>query len=166
MSKYIDAEKLIAEIERLQKFNNSMSSSAINSNMRNFYDGCEDCCKRLLSFITSFHQEQPMPNSTQLIELWHKDKEMLKENDFRDDPWRLACNAFLCGFGRGLMVKQKQPEVDLEKEVKSYIKDNFTITDEAAQIPEEDRMYSWGEDDMVAFAHHFYELGLKVRKEE
>ena len=31
--------------------------------------------------------EQPMPDSTKLIELWHQDKEMLKEKDFRDDPW-------------------------------------------------------------------------------
>ena len=60
----------------------------------------------------------------------------------------------------------KKPEVDLEKEVKSYIKHNFTITDEVAQIPEEDRRYSMWEDDMRAFARHFYELGLNARKEE
>ena len=63
-------------------------------------------------------------------------------------------------------LQQEQAEVDLEKEVKSYIKDSFTITDEVAQIPEEDRMYSMGQDDMVAFAKHFYELGLKARMEE
>ena len=57
-------------------------------------------------------QEQPMPDSTKLIELWHEAKEMLKEKDFRDDPWRLAYNAFMCGFGRGIAVnKQEQPEV-------------------------------------------------------
>ena len=56
-------------------------------------------------------------------------------------------------------LQQEQPEVDLKKEVKSYIKDNFTITDEVAQIPEEDRRYSMWEDDMRAFARHFYELG-------
>ena len=61
-------------------------------------------------------QEQPMPDSTKLIKLWHEDKEMLKEKDFRDDPWRLAYNAFMCGFGRGIAVnRQEQPEVDLEK---------------------------------------------------
>ena len=113
--KYIDSEKLIAEIERMRKFNNSMSNNAINSNMRNFYDGEEDCCKQLLDIINSLQQEQPMPNSTQLIELWHADKEMLKEKDFRDDPWRLAYNAFMCGFGRGLAVKQQE---QLEKSKK------------------------------------------------
>ena len=55
--------------------------------------------------------------------------------------------------------------MELKKEVKSYIKDNFTITDEVAQIPEEDRRYSTWEDDMRAFASHFYELGLNARKE-
>ena len=59
-----------------------------------------------------------------------------------------------------------QPEVDLEKEIKAYIKDNFTITDEVAQIPEEDRRYSMWVDDMRAVARHFYELGLKARKED
>ena len=56
--KYINTEKLIAEIERLQNFNNSMSNNAINSNMRNFYDGEKDCCKQLISFIDSLQQEQ------------------------------------------------------------------------------------------------------------
>ena len=61
--KYIDAERLKAEIERLQKFNNSMSINAVNSNMRNFYDGEEDCCKQLLSFIDSLQQGKPsLPN--------------------------------------------------------------------------------------------------------
>ena len=59
-----------------------------------------------------YQQEQPMPDSTKLIELWHEDKEKLKEKDFRNDPWRLAYNAFLCGFGRGIAVnKQEQPKV-------------------------------------------------------
>lgn len=56
--KYINTEKLIAEIERLQNFNNSMSNNAINSNMRNFYDGEKDCCKQLISLIDSLQQEQ------------------------------------------------------------------------------------------------------------
>lgn len=56
-------------------------------------------------------------------------------------------------------LHEEQTDVDLKEEVKSYIKDNFTITDEVAQIPEEDRMYSMGKDDMAVFAKHFYELG-------
>ena len=63
------------------------------------------------------------------------------------------------------IIQQERPEVDLGKEVKGYIRDNFTITDEVAQIPEEERRYSMWEDDMATFARHFYELGLNARKE-
>ena len=57
-------------------------------------------------------KEIPMPNSTELIEMWHKEKAMLKEKDFRGDEWRLAHNAFIDGFARGTCVKfekQKEP---------------------------------------------------------
>jgi len=50
-------EKIKAEIERLKKFNHRMVDIAINSNMRDFYDGEEDCCKQLLSFIDSLPAE-------------------------------------------------------------------------------------------------------------
>lgn len=66
-------------------------------------------------------------------------------------------------FARSL--QKEQPEVDLEKAVKDYIKDNFTLTPEVLEIPEEERRYSMWEDDMRAFAKHFYELGLNARKE-
>lgn len=95
--KYIDAEKLLAEIDRRR--------------LSNRYIDTEGYENELLEIINSLQQEQPMPDSTKLIELWHEDKEMLKEKDFRDDPWRLAYNAFMCGFGRGISVKrQEQPE--------------------------------------------------------
>ena len=56
-------------------------------------------------------KEIPMPNSTELIEMWHKEKAMLKEKDFRGDEWRLAYNAFMGGFARGTCVKfEKQKE--------------------------------------------------------
>lgn len=109
----------------------------------------------LLSFIDSLQQGQPMPDSTKLIELWHEDKEMLKEKDFRNDQWRLAFNAFLCGFGRGIAVnKQEQPEVDLEKEI-----DRVFFQKDCGS----DRLYH---KEIAKIARHFYELGLKARKEE
>ena len=101
-----------------------------------------------------------MPDSTKLIELWHEDKEMLKEKDFRDDPWRLAYNAFMCGFGRGIAVnKQEQPEVDLEKEIQEHIKEcldvKFPTTD--IELIKKDVAYT---------ARKFYELGINARKEK
>ena len=56
--------------------------------------------------------------------------------------------------------------MELEKEVKHYINENFTITDEIQEIPEEDRMYGMDKGDMLKIARHFYEFGLKVGKEE
>lgn len=99
MTKYIDADKLVEHLYKmLEKYPKNYQILVI------------------LEYIDSLQQEQPMPDSTQLIEWWHEDKEMLKEKDFRDDPWRLAYNAFMCGFGRGIAVKkQEQPEVDFEK---------------------------------------------------
>ena len=54
-----------------------MSNNAINSNMRNFYDGEIDCCKQLISFINSLQQEQPIKvyrveNEKEQKGLWRK----------------------------------------------------------------------------------------------
>lgn len=50
-------------------------------------------------------KEIPMPNSTELIDMWDKEKAMLEEKDFRDDAWRLAQSAFMDGFAEGTCVK-------------------------------------------------------------
>lgn len=115
MSKYyIDAEELITILKERK---------AQRDQWYERYGDTVDCAKAyelsgLIDIVTSIQQEQPMPDSTKLIELWHEDKEMLKEKDFRDDPWRLAYNAFMCGFGRGIAVnKQNHPGVDAVKDL-------------------------------------------------
>lgn len=111
MSKYIDADKLIAEIERLKE----ETPIGICEYDKGEENGRMEVLTSLQSTIDSLQQEQPMPDSTQLIEWWHEGKEMLKEKDFRDDPWRLAYNAFMCGFGRGIAVKkQEQQETEMK----------------------------------------------------
>ena len=73
------------------------------------------------------------------------------EKDFRDDPWRLAYNAFMCGFGRGIAVnKQEQPEVDLEEEITKWI--------EAGDITDT-RFDDYDDSDIERTARHFYEFG-------
>lgn len=47
-------------------------------------------------------QEQQMPDSTQLIAEWEKEKAVLEQKDFRGDAERMAYNAFLDGFIKGL----------------------------------------------------------------
>ena len=108
MNKYIDAEKLIAEIERL-----SSSEHPVE------YDSAEK-----LAYNHALSEIEDLITSLQ----------------------------------------QEQPKVGLEKEVKRYIKENFTITDEIREIPEEDRMYGMDKGDMLKIARHFYKLGLNVRK--
>lgn len=157
MKKYIDADKLIAEINErlmavnLEKLGNfgahrvwayndvkdiiaSLQDEQPKSTCKNcgFYENnCPFIRGKLIPYPNNVckdyiysamkEQEQPMPDSTKLIELWHQDKEMLKEKDFRDDPWRLAYNAFMCGFGRGIAVnKQEHPEVDFEEEWEKF----------------------------------------------
>jgi len=46
--------------------------------------------------------DKALPNSTELITKWEETKAMLEEKDFRGDAWRLAYNAFLEGFAKGL----------------------------------------------------------------
>ena len=74
-------------------------------------------------------KEIPMPNSTELIEMWHKEKAMLKEKDFRGDEWRLAYNAFMDGFARGTCVKfEKQKEPSWKPSEAQLNALNFAIT--------------------------------------
>ena len=139
--KYIDTEKIRAEIERRLKYTHDWLRGdekrhpKQTSVSKNYYKmkGDERTLDALLNFLDSLQQEQSMPDSTKLIELWHEDKEKLKEKDFRNDPWRLAYNAFLCGFGRGIAVnKQELPEVeceDLEEAAEEYAYTNWEDND-------------------------------------
>ena len=52
--------------------------------------------------LIDFQQEQQMPDSTQLIAEWGKEKAVLEQKDFRGDAERMAYNAFLDGFVKGL----------------------------------------------------------------
>lgn len=115
MSKYIDTEKLIAEIRRIVKEETPISKGS------DYYHGVADTADKLLSFIDSLQQESPVSGSSE------KPNNLLSE-------------------------KQEQPEVDLEKEVDATMKRYlYHITCREEQI---------------SFARHFYELGLKARKEE
>lgn len=169
MNKYIDSEKLIAEIERFSSV--EYSDKTLDDDVAN---GALDYV--LEEIIPSLQQEQPVPDSTKLIEFWNEDKEMLKEKSFSDDPWRLAYNAFMCGFGRGIAVKKQeqplttekvveqckrfggnpeviQPEVDLELEIERIVKD------------EEEFMKFQVRHQLIGYvARHFYKLGLNAKK--
>lgn len=59
---------------------------------------------------------EPMPDSTSLIEAWQQEKKILEEKDYRNDSWRLAYNAFLGGFARGVKTRRVQREWSEEDE--------------------------------------------------
>ena len=178
--KYIDAEKLLAEIQRRKRQNTTIRERSILIDIE--------------TAIVALQQEQPMPDSTKLIELWHEDKEMLKEKDFRDDQWRLAFNAFLCGFGRGIAVKRERPVGEQTCKTCGFYENNcpfirgklipypsrvckdYTYSvmkaREHSEVDLEKEIIRYQREDMDRdttvrdVARHFYKLGLKARKEE
>lgn len=85
--KYIDADKLIAEIERLYYIAREASYNGEIEGEMTAYD-------KILSFITSIQQEQP-PTEREIAEA-HRYAEMIRERD-------------------RARIQQEQPEVDLEK---------------------------------------------------
>lgn len=184
--KYIPAEKLIAEIERRIAQWQPYTFACASQIASEAFDRIDEL-KGLLIYITSLQQEQqeglhftPLNRLIQKIpsEKWNDStnnyaKKLrdcpIKEGYLKDASVLQGYISYMNGNNvpMATMDEQKQPEVDIKKEVKSYIKDNFTITDEVAQIPEENRRYSMWEDDMRAFAKHFFELGrINARKEE
>ena len=65
---------------------------------------------RMIAYLEKL-KEIPMPSSTELIEMWDKEKKLLEEKDLRGDAWRIAYHAFMDGFARGTCVKfDKQRE--------------------------------------------------------
>lgn len=117
MSKYIDAEKLQAEIERLRDklmWGSCGALIQVETNCKN------EAYNELLEIITSLQQEQPEGGSSE------------KPNDH-------------------LSEKQKQPEVDLERDAVQFCFDKgLNVTPYQAKT----------------LARHFYELGLNARKKE
>ena len=57
--KYIDADKLIVEIERLQKRAEHYEEISLTDGERSYWSGENGALELLATFITSFHQEQP-----------------------------------------------------------------------------------------------------------
>lgn len=140
--KYIEAEKLIAEIERLVKVNKELKPSR-------FTEGIAAGYGDVLSAITSLQQDQPeFPTTDEEIEIFlatHPKVEV--PNKYKTPDW--------------LWKKLEQPEVDLKNEI---------ITQWSKCNPTDEGMGSEyaiiAVEQFAAIARHFYELGLKARKEE
>ena len=134
--------------------------------------------------IESLEEEQStMPNSTELIAKWEETKKMLEEKDFRGDAWRLAYNAFLEGFAKGVKVKEprdcgkgihKQEYTGcdiswmdeyqrIEMFVKEYFQGLWPGTETAEQCNTD---MHFTPPAIMRLAKHFYELGAKWMAEK
>ena len=89
----IDKEKVIAELERLIAYAQTMSDNAINSSMQQFYDGMKEGCTELFSSI--------LPIKTEDAKIWHRQSEKDIYDSFND--WNY--HTFLCLMDDGTVQK-------------------------------------------------------------
>lgn len=158
--KYIDSEKLIAEIER--RIDN-WSIRGKNSPVGQGKDTCESRVTELsdlLSFITSLQQEQPDFDDVDPNHLVHSHYTKVRETKTGRVFWAEysseAAEWYEAGTGKAYSISdveivKEQPEVDLENEIKNYLATECAGDDEPS---------------VSEIARHFYELGLNTRKEE
>lgn len=158
--KYIDSEKLIAEIGRRESEIKSQIAELGNfeSNeigLFNYLDLYDD----ILSFITSLQQDKEALELEMCAEYWWEERGWIM----------IPPNTTLKGIESLLeqikkKLQQEQPEVDLEKEIDEY----FALwrqgaSDEGCFNANSQLVSIY---DCYRIAHHFYELGRNARKEE
>lgn len=144
MNKYIDAEKLIAEIERLKE----ETPIGICEYDKGEENGRYEALNQLLSTITSLRQKQP--------KLPGIEDPGIPGKDFIPVEWVDACEMY----GKWKIVKLEQPEVDLEKEIDAVWNPRFNLG------WDEKSLLSINRSAFETIARHFYEIGLNARKEE
>lgn len=137
--KYIDSEKLKAEIERLHKAHSGKY-------------GCDEVglnLEYLEDFIDSLQQEQPDFPTTdeQIKEFLATHPKIEVPEKYKNPDW--------------LFKKQEQPEADLEKEFNHYCFD-FIDPDTGEYIPKEEISFTF--DDALNVARHFAKWGAEHLK--
>lgn len=151
MSKYIDVDKLIAEIERWrdkakEKYNESTYSM-----------GRCDALAEFRNHIDSLQEEQPIQVNTLT---WRdiNDIERIINNvhyEFRAGIGEKSFGEEVLERFREERDEQEQPEVELEKEIKRYQEHYILVRGKGLSL-------DWM--DIETTARHFYELGLKAKK--
>ena len=141
--KYIDSEKLIAEIKRRrdsalerQKNLEKIGQKTVLDKMIAFN------LNKILSFITSLQQEQPEPTCKSCG--FYENNCPFIRNTFKPYP-----NGICKDYTYSVMKEQEQTEVDFEKEIIRYQREDMDRDTTVRDV-----------------ARHFYELGLNARKEE
>ena len=179
MGKCIDAEKLVAEIERRMNILDTDSPFGIGGRVE---------WELVLDTITSLQQEQPdglhftpLNRLIKKIPSWNdtvnnyarKLRDCLIREGYRKDAEVLQCYISYMNGNDVPMVtidEQEQPEVDLEKEMDKYYGMYRDKTGKTYDIENDEPCFDWEEDELseheMRLARHFYELGLKARKED
>ena len=147
--KYIDADKLIAEIYKCRED----ALSVVDIDKANNLIG-------VIELIEDLQQEQPIrgPHTESWIE--ETKKELQHEEELLD----MRLETLKRIREKKNQFQQEQPEVELEREIRDYFsKCNFDYYNSVITM----------DNDIVAtlssiqnVARYFYELGLKARKEE
>ena len=160
--KYIDVEKLKAEIERykqgaaIARFDNAGENA-------DYFQGKVDLCDDLTHIIEFLQQEPPVTKEPiSHLEHWLAFFGCPEENIEKcatQISQGYGAIRYLEGVQRGAeavneLAQQEQPEVDLEREIIKY------------KVPFSDDREYLNEQTLDAIARHFYELGLNARKEE
>lgn len=148
-------EKLKAEIERIQGYAKAYlcgsEGQAELSPTQYRMEGAEAFCLSILSFIDSLQQEQQV--------LPGIEDPGIPGKDFIPVEWLDACEMY----GKWKIVKQEQPEVDLEKEIQKYFQGHWP----GMETPEQcNTDMHFTPPAIMRLVKYAYELGLNARKEE
>lgn len=150
--KYIDADKLKAEIE---------SIGLIPQISADYNDGRNDMKIMFLDTIDSLQQEQPETSKGKFMFpkfLYARTKDN-KTIDVSYAPQSLDAMEYI----RSDSLQQEQPEVDLEKEVTNWWNDRYKKINNDYEFGKYNGHYM-ANSTIISLAKHFFELGIKAQK--
>ncbi len=146
--KYIDSEKLIAEIERRREKCADIAADERNEEVAEYYRGKEVAYDETSSLIASLQQEQPKP-TCKTCGFYENNCPFIR-GKLIPYPNRV-CKDYI----HSAMEEQEQPEVDLKKEIEEMWNSRFNLGwDEHSAL-------SMNHEGFVYIARHFY--GLRNR---
>lgn len=158
--KYIDADKLIAEIEWWR------DKAKENYNENTYSMGRCDALAEFRNYIVSLLEDSDFddvdPNHL-IHSHYTKVREIKTNREFWAEYSSEAAEWYEAGTGKAYSISdieivKEQPEVDIEKELKT-----IRESDEWRRMQ---KRGSYMVEALITVARHFYELGLNARKEE
>ena len=155
--KYIDADKLIAEIERLYD-----GEAPKHDKQCDFDDGYFTGIGTISNFIDSLQQEQPESSKGKFVfpnYLYARTVDN-KTIDVSYAPTSLDAVEYIKN------DPTEQPDVDLEKEFDDFLERENAYVDDNNKISYYNGSSFDHTCDIYPIAHYFYELGKNARKEK